>query len=146
MTTYYIRCLAVLLLSICFITCTDDKDDHAITPTEKLTKALYQKYPKATDIEWRVAGEYYVAEFQLDGTYYKVWFNEDALWYMTSYPISYAEVPQVVANALSTSPYGSWVITGVDLVEEVDILYYRFHMYDSGQTNYINITGNGAVI
>ncbi|MCD7936874.1 MAG: PepSY-like domain-containing protein [Tannerellaceae bacterium] len=146
MRKYFTGCLTVLLVSIFAIACNDEEKDYTITPTEKLSTALQQRFPEATNIQWESINEHYIASFTQNGIAYKAWFDEYALWYMTSYPISYTEIPELVMNTLSSSAYGNMVVKGVELVEQIDILYYRFNVSDSGANGYVNISGAGQVL
>ena len=57
-------CMTALTFSACS---DDDDDDKSIDVPEAVTQALKQKYPNATDVDWKQKSSYFVADCWLDG-------------------------------------------------------------------------------
>lgn len=111
-----IQFLAMLLIAtIAFMAC--DKDDDITSVPVEISQAFNNKYPHATNVEWERKGNYYVADFRMDGKDFDAWFEDDGNWVMTEMDITWNNLPETVQTSFNASEYASWRIEDVDLLE-----------------------------
>ena len=114
-----IQILAMMFIAaLAFSACNDDDKNEGITVPDAISKALKDKYPSATGIEWEQKGNYYVADCWIDGKEADVWYNNAAVWQLTEISISWNDLPPAVQTAFNGSEYASWK------KEEIVILEY----------------------
>lgn len=98
-------CLTAMTFSACS---DDDDDDKGVNVPEAVAQALKQKYPGATDVEWKQKGTYFVADCWLDGKDSNVWFDTNANWCMTESEIYWSNLPPAVQTAFLSGEYANW--------------------------------------
>lgn len=137
LTIWTLAAAAVLGLSSC------SKDDNGGPGPGEVSQAVMAsfeaRYPGATDVTWRVSGDYAVANFKSSATTYaatagesNAWFaNLSGEWAMTETGIAFTGLPQAVQEGFNASKYGTpaeggtsaWTLTGkVDKLERKDVM------------------------
>ena len=66
-------------------------------PSE-VTEAFKQKYPGATNVEWRDKLSSFSAEFEEDNVHYQARFNSKGEWQLTENEIEEADLPDAVKD------------------------------------------------
>ena len=67
-TRFLMLAMMMCMTALTFSACSDDDDDDkSINVPEAVTQALKQKYPNATDVDWKQKSSYFVADCWLDG-------------------------------------------------------------------------------
>ena len=155
-----------LLVMMMFVTaftlsaCSDNNDDHDnIVVPDAVAKALMQKYPSATGVDWEQKGIYFVADFWLDGKEANVWYDANANWQMTQLDIFWNNIPPAVQTAFNNGEYADWVqddyylleypLNPMQFVIEVkqgNTKYQLFYSEDGGLINKLNVTGKDDTI
>lgn len=129
--------LAVMALSsFAFVSCDKDDDDNDdIRVSEDVQRALRDKYPNATNVEWEAKAGYYVADFRENGAELDVWFTTDAVWKMTETDlgIDVNKLPVAVKDAFLSSDYSNWVVDDIDKYEREDMTFYLIEVETRGQ-------------
>ena len=107
--------------------------------SEAVMAAFEARYPGATNVTWRISGDYAVANFQSGAATYAASEGESNAWFenlngertMTETGIAYADLPQAVQEGFNASKYGTpaegeasgWTRTGkVDKLERKDVM------------------------
>lgn len=106
------------------VSCETDRHAGEGTVSEAAIRSLDEMYPGATDIEWKVKGEYAVADFRYTsaGEDKTAWFlNVDGSWGMTETDITYEQLPQAVRESFEAGEYASWRIDDIDLLERIGV-------------------------
>lgn len=82
-------------------------------------QATFKKmYPKASDVAWSQNGNYYLADFMMNGFEKNVWFDGQGNWAMTQTELgNLDELTPVVYNAFVSGPYANGAVEDVTLVE-----------------------------
>lgn len=93
-----------------------DNDDDSVSVSPQLRKALADKYPGATRIEWEPEAGYYVADFWHNNYETSAWFETDGTWYMTETDISYKDLPDAVQTTFQKE-YSTWRLDDVGKIE-----------------------------
>lgn len=107
---------------------------HGSVDTEisQLAKDSFNEmFPGATQVEWRLSGEYAVASFYLAESRSaernrEAWFhNGNGKWNMTDTDITFDELPQPVKDAFAASQYAGWTVEDVEKLERdgTEVLY-----------------------
>ena len=66
-TRFLMLAMMMCMTALTFSACSDDDDDDkSINVPEAVTQALKQKYPNATDVDWKQKSSYFVADCWLD--------------------------------------------------------------------------------
>ena len=100
-------------LALFAVGCEDD-----FTPSATLQEKFSNAYPTAVDVEWKKKRDHIVAEFRIPGQgECEAWYTKDGAWVMTSFDITYSELPQAVRTAFEAE-YGA--MTPVDDVERLE--------------------------
>lgn len=90
----------------------------AIAPPANVAAAFKKMYPQANDIAWSADDGYYCANFVMNGFTKNVWFNVQGQWEMTQTDlVGLDRLTPAVYNAFTFSPYASWVVEDVTMVE-----------------------------
>ena len=83
----------MFIAALAFSACGDDDKNDGITVPDAVSKALKNKYPAATDIEWERKGDYFVADCWMDGKEMDVWYDTQAVWRLTEVDILWGSLP-----------------------------------------------------
>ena len=96
-TRFLMLAMMMCMTALTFSACSDDDDDDkSINVPEAVTQALKQKYPNATDVDWKQKSSYFVADCWLDGKDSDIWFDANGNWWMTESEIYWNDVPGAV--------------------------------------------------
>lgn len=88
-------------------------------PSE-VTEAFKQKYPDATNVEWRDKLSNFSAIFEYDNQQYQARFNSKGEWQLTEYEIEESDLPEEVKDGFDKSKYADWEIGTVYKIELSD--------------------------
>ena len=100
-------------------------------PSE-VTEAFKEKYPTATNVEWRDKLSTFSAAFESDNIHYEARFNSKGEWQLTENEIEESELPEVVKDSYDKSKYADWEISRIHKVELSDgSIQYRIETVKS---------------
>lgn len=100
-------------------------------PSE-VTEAFKEKYPTATNVEWRDKLSTFSAVFESDNIHYEARFNSKGEWQLTENEIEESELPEVVKDSYDKSKYADWEIGKIHKVELSDgSIQYRIETVKS---------------
>ncbi|MGZ5135778.1 MAG: PepSY-like domain-containing protein [Flavitalea sp.] len=88
-------------------------------PSE-VTEAFKQKYPDATNVEWRDKLSNFSAIFESDNQHYQARFNNKGEWQLTEYEIEESDLPEEVKDGFDKSKYADWEIGTIYKIELSD--------------------------
>jgi hypothetical protein len=106
----------------------------AVTPSfaqvrkipSEVTEAFKQKYPDATNVEWRDKLSNFSAVFESDNQQYEARFNSKGEWQLTENEIEEADLPEIVKEGYDKSKYADWELGKIDKIELADgAIHYR---------------------
>lgn len=143
MKLYFI--LFALLGAVTLQSCDNDDDDlNSVSP--ELQKALIEKYPGATRIEWEVEAGYYVADFY-DNTYEtSAWFLPDGTWHQTETDLPYTALPELVQASIQKD-YSAWRVDDVDKIERKEAeIVYAIEIEKDKQEKHLRYSAEGVLI
>jgi hypothetical protein len=83
----------------------------------EVTQGLKDKYPMATEIEWKDKIRGFTATFILNEEKHVANFTNEGIWESTEMEIEEAALPEVVRDSYSKSKYAEWEIGGVQKIE-----------------------------
>ena len=86
----------------------------------EVTEAFKQKYPSATNVEWRDKLSNFSAVFDSDNVHYEARFNSKGEWQLTENEIDESDLPEAVRDGYDKSKYADWEIGKVDKIELSD--------------------------
>ena len=152
-TRFLMLAMMMCMTALTFSACSDDDDDDkSIDVPEAVTQALKQKYPNATDVDWKQKSSYFVADCWLDGKDSDIWFDANGNWWMTESEIYWNDVPGAVQTAFNNSEYANWVqddyyfllyplqpMQYVIEVKQGNQKYQLFYSEDGGLMNAVNV-------
>lgn len=123
-----------------------DNDDDSISVSPQLQKALADKYPGATRIEWEPEAGYYVADFWYNNCETSAWFTPNGTWHMTETDILYENLPAEVQITFKKE-YSAWRVDDVDKIERPDAeTVYVIEVEKGNQELYLHYSPNGTLI
>src|SRR5688500_17164541 len=79
----------------------------------EVTQSLKDKYPMATEIEWKDKIRGFTATFLLDEEKHVANFTNEGIWESTETDIEDSALPEVIRDSYSKSKYADWEIGGV---------------------------------
>jgi hypothetical protein len=82
-----------------------------------VTEAFKEKYPNATNVEWKDKVTSFAASFEEEGKQYEAKFNSKGEWQETEEMINEEEMPETVKEGLEKSKYSEWEIIKVRRIE-----------------------------
>ncbi len=88
-------------------------------PSE-VTEAFKQKYPTASNVEWRDKLSNFSAVFESDNVQYEARFNSKGEWQLTENEIDESDLPEAVRDGYDKSKYADWEIGKVHKIELSD--------------------------
>jgi hypothetical protein len=86
----------------------------------EVTNAFNEKYPEATNVEWRDKLSGYTASFRLDSVDYIASFNNRGTWESTEEAIDEDDLPDIVKDGFDKSRYSDWNVGHVSKFEMPD--------------------------
>ncbi len=85
--------------------------------------AFKQKFPNATDIEWKVSNKVYEIDFEINGVDHEAWYDSDANLLMYKYDIANNELPSAVSSAIAND-YPGYILDDAEKVFKGNITGY----------------------
>lgn len=82
-----------------------------------VTEAFKDKYPSASNVEWKDKLTAFVAGFEMDAKKYEARFSNKGVWQDTENEIEDGELPDVVKGGLDKSKYADWEINHMYKIE-----------------------------
>lgn len=145
--------MMMFLVTFALSACSSDDNNDSIIVPDAVAKALAQKYPSATGVDWERKGLYFVADCWLDGKEANIWYDANANWQMTELDIMWNNIPPAVQTAFSNSEYANWVqedlysleyplnpMQFVIQIKQGNTEYQLFYSGDGGLINKIDVT------
>ena len=86
----------------------------------EVTENFKQKYPGASDVEWRDILKGFSAEFKLDDIPYVAYFNNKREWESTEQVIEEDNLPGEVKEGFDKSKYADWTVGTIHKIELAD--------------------------
>jgi hypothetical protein len=86
----------------------------------EVTSSLTEKYPSATNVEWRDKLTGFTATFTLDSNSYTATFNNKGEWERTEQEIDKDELPEAIEEGFNKSKYADWNISQVSKIDLPD--------------------------
>ena len=100
-------------------------------PSE-VTESFKQKYPGATNVEWRDKLSSFSAVFEENDVQYEARFNSKGEWQLTENEIEETDLPDAVRDGYEKSKYAEWEISKIHKIELADgSLQYRLETVKS---------------
>ena len=111
MNTRLILFTCIAGLTLFFSGCSKNDDDHqGIIPLPPVENAFQEKYPDAKNPVFEIEGNYYVVDFNNEGSETTAWFTDQGVWMMEKIDISFAQLPAAVSTAFKQSFYSNWTV------------------------------------
>lgn len=89
----------------------DNKDVPGIQPPKLISDSFKTKYPDAKDTDWKVAGNYYVADFRTDSTEITAWFAQTSgQWLMDKSDLRVTLIPDDIIDTIQEGNFALWTI------------------------------------
>jgi hypothetical protein len=88
-------------------------------PSE-VTESFREKYPAATNVEWRDKLSSFSAVFESDEVHYEARFNSKGEWQFTENEIEESDLPEAVKDGYDKSKYADWEIGKIHKIELSD--------------------------
>ena len=111
--------VSLLLAGFTFTSCDDNDDNY--TPDEKIVNVLYEKYPNAQRVDWKLQHDHYVADFYDNKIEKEAWITTKGEWVMTESDILFNNLPDAVQTAFNESEYKDWQREDVDMLERIEM-------------------------
>jgi hypothetical protein len=113
------------LLLLLFLSTTISYAQVRKIPSE-VTEAFKQKYPEATNVEWRDKLSTFSAVFESNNIQYEARFNSKGEWQFTENEIEESDLPEVIKDSYDKSKYAEWQINRIHKIELADgTIQYR---------------------
>ena len=111
MNTRLILFTCIAGLTLFFSGCSKNDDDHqGIIPLPPVENAFQEKYPDAKNPVFEIEGNYYVVDFNNEGSETTAWFTDQGVWMMEKIDISFAQLPAAVSTAFKQGFYSNWTV------------------------------------
>lgn len=102
-------------VSLLLVTITSNAQLRKI-PAE-VTSSFTEKFPHASDVEWRDKLSGFTASFSLDSSSFIASFNNKGEWESTEEAIEEEQLPDGVQDGFEKSKYTEWTISEVSRIE-----------------------------
>ncbi|MBC7828190.1 MAG: PepSY-like domain-containing protein [Chitinophagaceae bacterium] len=110
----------VFLTLILVITCLGTSFAQVRKIPSEVTEAFKQKYPTATNVEWRDKLSNFSAAFESDNEHYQARFNSKGEWQLTENEIEEGDLPEEVKEGYDKSKFADWEIGKIHKIELSD--------------------------
>lgn len=77
-----------------------------------VTETFKQKYPNASNVEWKDKLTLFAVDFEQDGKKYEARFSNKGVWQQSETEIAESDLPAEVKEGLDKSKYADWERTG----------------------------------
>jgi hypothetical protein len=96
----------------------------------EVTEAFRQKYPMATNLEWRDRLTGFTASFDLENVHYEARFTNKGFWQNTENKLADADIPAAVKDGFQKSKYaGEWTIKqAYKIALRENVIQYRLEI------------------
>jgi len=85
--------------------------------------AFAEKFPNATDVEWKVSNEVYAIDFEVNNVDNEAWYDSNANLLMYKYDILNSEVSSSVLSAIATD-YPGYVLDDAEKIYKGSVVGY----------------------
>ena len=111
MNTRLILFTCIAGLTLFFSGCSKNDDDHqGIIPLPPVENAFQEKYPDAKNPVFEIEGNYYVVDFNNEGSETTAWFTDQGVWMMEKIDIFFTQLPAAVSIAFKQGFYSNWTV------------------------------------
>lgn len=107
--------------------------------------AFNEKFPNATDVEWKVSNNVYEIDFEINHVDYEAWYDSDANLLMYKYDIANSELPQEVLSAM-TNDYPGYVLDESEKVYKGNMIGYYLDLKKNKTEVHAFYKDNGTFI
>ena len=84
----------------------------------EVTDAFKDKYPQASDVEWKDNLTNFEATFSLDDVEWSAQFSSKGDWRESTKKIDFDALPEAVKDGFSKSKYSDWITGSVRVIEQ----------------------------
>ena len=109
----------ILIFSLVIATTSTSVAQVRKIPSE-VTEAFKDKYPNATNVEWRDKLSNFSAAFESESIHYQARFSSKGEWQLTENEIGESDLPEVVKESFDKSKYADWEIGTIHKIELAD--------------------------
>lgn len=97
-----------------------------------VTEAFKDKYPHASNVEWKDKLSGFVAVFDQQGNHYEARFNNKAVWQYTEQKVEEGTIPDPVKDGYAKSKWADWKLEGSTRIDlPGDKVQYRLFVVKS---------------
>ena len=113
-----------------------------------VTDAMSARYPHAKKVSWRDHLSSFQAEYILNGTEMKSYFNNKGEWVYSEKKISFNQLPEAVMEGFGKCKYTNWTSGSIEEIErQGKPLQYRiFVRKNSVEKKYLYFDSNGMLL
>jgi len=125
------KCITFIAFAVCLFLTTSSFAQIRKIPAE-VTEGLKEKYPMASNVEWRDKIRGFTVTFDLNDEKYLAHFTNEGIWESTETEISEQDIPEEVKASFEKSKYADWE-TG--LIQKIELpeskIQYRVQVVKS---------------
>ena len=113
-----------------------------------VTDAFKEKYPNATQVEWKDKLSSFAAVFYIGNQKHETRFNSKGEWLQTEFVINKDSLPKPIAEGLDKSKYAEWVIDDAyKILLPGDVVQYRLEAEKSSlQRKHLVFNSDGRLL
>ena len=157
MNTRLILFTCIAGLTLFFSGCSKNDDDHqGIIPLPPVENAFQEKYPDAKNPVFEIEGNYYVVDFNNEGSETTAWFTDQGVWMMEKIDISFAQLPAAVSTAFKQGFYSNWTVDDTYAINRLNMgIVYKIEaeqsnsevdLYYSQYGNLIKVVDDAPIV
>lgn len=126
----------------------DDKNVPGIQPPKLIQDSFKTEYPGIQNPEWKVAGNYYVADFENDSTEVTAWFAQTTgQWLMEKADLRVTLIPDDIIDTIQQGFYTNWMIEDAYTIKRVGMgTVYEVEVQLGNQDTYLYFSEYGNLI
>lgn len=106
--------------------------------------AFNKSFPRASDVEWEMEGEYYNAEFDVGRKDHEVWLDSKGTIMKHKQELKARELPDPIAKKVKENNAG-YRIDDIDKITEGNQVFYKIELEKSNTEKTIVVDQNGEV-
>lgn len=143
----------ILLLAIAAISfaCTEDdatqnmpQTTDSISVADKAKTFFSEKYPNATDAEWKEDDKGWEVEFKIGSVKYESKFTTDGKWIKTEHEVSESELPDMIKNSID-GEFTAYAVLEVEKYDTPNGEYYEVKLQKGGNIEEVKFYPDGKI-
>ena len=115
-----------------------------VTPPARLAATFKSDFPKASDVEWEVAGSIYEVEFDVRFRDWKAYYDDKGNLLMTVEEMYRSELPAIVKNA-AKAKYPKYHFEDIDKIRRGTEVFYRIEMEHRDMEIELSVRSDGVI-